>query len=119
RIIIFCSDVTKLVRFYQDNFGLTVTGDPSKEWTVMNAGSIEIAFHKIAEQFLPITGDFKVDTNVKLVFETDTDIHSFRGKLLGNKVDIKEVKQFAGADYVVCDGRDPEGNVFQLMQKIK
>lgn len=120
QIILFCADVEKLVRFYQDCFGFSVAGVMDKNWTVLETGQTQIAFHKIGEQYLNVPADeFNVgETNVKLVFEINEDLSSFRQSLISKKADVDEIKQFTGYPYLVCDGRDPEGNVFQLLKNI-
>ena len=40
-----------------------------------------------------------------------------RQQLIKDNVLIKEVISFDNYDYWLCDGEDPEGNVFQLKQK--
>ncbi|MGC4103785.1 VOC family protein [Ferruginibacter sp.] len=119
-IIIFCADVEKLVQFYQQYFGLTIMGEANAHWTVLDAGAVQLAFHKIGEQFMPSsTAEFKVqDSNVKLVFEIDTDLAAFRQTLLDKKVAMGDIKHFTGAAYIACDGKDPEGNIFQLVQQL-
>lgn len=119
-IIIFCADVEKLSNFYKDNFGFAAIGLPDKNWTVLNAGETQIAFHKMGEQFLAVPPEqFKIEgSNIKLVFEINTDIAVFRKYLLDKGIIIGEVKRFQGFPYAVCDGNDPEGNVFQVMQKL-
>lgn len=120
KIIIFCADVDKLVRFYQDCFQLTIIGEPDSNWTVLETGSVQIAFHKIGEEYLTTSPEaFKItDSNVKIVFEIDSDLVSFRESLLGKKVDAGDIRQFPGFSYRFCDGQDPEGNVFQVIQNI-
>lgn len=115
KVIIFCSNVERLVRFYQENLGLRIFGAFDSHWTVLEAGSTQLAFHKIGEHFLESSvKPFQVETNVKLVFEIDEDLDTLRQRLLLKAVDLDEIKRFPGATYQVCDGRDPEGNVFQL-----
>jgi hypothetical protein len=57
------------------------------------------------------------ESNTKLVFEIEENIYVMRELLLQKNVKMREVKQFDGSDYLLCDGEDPEGNVFQLQQK--
>ncbi|RTL59197.1 MAG: hypothetical protein EKK37_12930 [Sphingobacteriales bacterium] len=120
-IILFCADVEKLTNFYISNFGLTMEGEADKNWTVLNTGTIQLAFHKIREQYLTVPPDqFRIeDSNVKLVFETDSNLEQLRENLLSRNITIGEVKQFPGYPYAVCDGNDPEGNVFQIKQKLQ
>lgn len=117
KLIIFCADVKKLVDFYQKHFGLTLIGAFDEGWAVLDAGGIHIAFHKIGEQFaVRTTEEFQSgNSNVKLVLEVETGLANFRQKLLDDHVDIGEIKHFSGYPYLVCDGYDPEGNVFQLI----
>ncbi len=118
RIIIFCIDVEKLVSFYQENFGLKLTGNPDKNWTVLKSGAIEIAFHKSGAKFLQ--ADFQkfkgANSNIKLVLEIDSDLEYFRKKLISQKVKMKNIVSVKDLPYSWCDGIDPEGNVFQIMQ---
>lgn len=119
-IIIFCADVEKLTNFYISNFGLTIDGVANNNWTVLNAGAVQLAFHKIGEQYLSVPPEqFRIeDSNVKIVFEVNSNLEELRKVLLSRNISIGEVKQFPGYPYAVCDGNDPEGNVFQLIQKL-
>lgn len=48
RTILFVKDMTKMVEFYQDSLGLIVTSDePTEDWTVLSAGSVQLALHKV------------------------------------------------------------------------
>jgi hypothetical protein len=109
--------VERLVQFYCHNFGLNVTFEPDPVRTVLDTGAVQFAFHKIGEQFLTTAPEqFRADSNVKRIFRVENDLASFRQKLLSNRVDVDAIKQFPGANYRVCDGSGPEGNVFQLVQ---
>ncbi len=117
RIILFARDVNKLKSFYQDYFNLNLIEEIKDEWVVLNAGPVEIAFHKVGADFdknkdLP----FKAHSNTKLVFDVKEDLASFRDDLLGKGVFLKELKSFDGSHCLFCDGEDLEGNVFQLRQ---
>jgi predicted enzyme related to lactoylglutathione lyase len=119
RLIIFCGDVNRLIEFYQTNFKLTLTEEPSDNWAVLNAGHIEIAFHRIGQEYRTSDPtDFVAETNTKFVFEIDEDITTFRDTLKANGVDIGETKTFPGINYIFCEGKDPEGNVFQISKPI-
>ena len=120
KIIFFCTDVLRLVDFYRSNFGFQVVGEVDMHWTVLNAGTIEIAFHRIGDQYLSESTELMGEnTNVKLVFNLDIDLIQFRKNLLDKKIALGEIKKFDGSNYIVCDGQDPEGNVFQLMQTVE
>jgi predicted enzyme related to lactoylglutathione lyase len=110
RVIIFTNDVTKLKIFYTGLFNLPVTEETPNEWVVLNTGGAELALHKIG---ISTNGD--ESSNTKLVFTVDTELAVLHDDLLAKGMALKEVKRFPGANYSVCDGEDPDGNVFQLM----
>ncbi|MEZ4897293.1 MAG: VOC family protein [Saprospiraceae bacterium] len=117
KIILFCADVLRLVGFYQKHFDLKVIGSADENWTVMDAGGTSLAFHKMGAEY--DTGDSRKEhSNVKIVFELDSDLKIFRENLIKNDVEVGPVKQFSGVSYLICDGCDPEGNVFQVMQNL-
>ena len=116
RIILFGSDIEGLKLFYQSVFNLPLVEEIEGEWLVFKAGEIEIAFHRIGESFRNDTL-FKSESNTKLVFNIDEDIHSFRKVLIEKGVKMRAIKSFEGIDFLFCDGEDIEGNVFQLSQK--
>lgn len=60
---------------------------------------------------------FRYDNNTKIVFAIEDDIYQWRELLLANNIIMQEVKTFDNYDYLLCDGEDPEGNVFQLQQR--
>lgn len=116
-VILFCADVPRLAAFYRDRLGLTPTAETSEGWTVLTAGSVEIGLHRIPDEHLPGSrADFQVENNVKLVFEVE-DVDTLRTALNAQGVEIGEVRQFPGHPYRTADGRDPEGNVFQLASR--
>ena len=84
---------------------------------VLKAGPCSIALHKIGKDYEVPGKPFKADSNTKLVFETTDDIFKLRKELLSQNVTISEIKTFDNYDYWLCDGEDPEGNVFQLKQR--
>jgi predicted enzyme related to lactoylglutathione lyase len=115
RIIIFGKDISGLKHFYQSNFDLSLIEEIEGEWVVFNAGSIEIAFHRIGADYRN-EELFRAESNIKLVFGID-DINNFRNILLNKDVEMKEIKSLGDSDSLFCDGQDIEGNVFQLHQK--
>ncbi|WP_293310133.1 VOC family protein [Pedobacter sp. UBA5917] len=116
-IILFVKDVAHLKSFYTGVLKLEVLEETPSEWLLLKAGSCNIALHKIGDQYLDKNkGLFKSGNNTKLVFEVD-NITDLRDYLLGEKVQINEIKTFPDYAYWLCDGEDPEGNVFQLKQR--
>ena len=116
-IILFVRDVERLSDFYTGIFQLDLIEHTPQMWALLKAGNMSIGLHRIGQEYLAETDDsFRVDNNVKLVFEIFEDIHQLRESLLQSGVTIRDVKTFENYDYRLCDGEDPEGNVFQLKQ---
>jgi catechol-2,3-dioxygenase len=117
-IIIFVQDIDHLKSFYEGILGLEVVEEYPSQWLLLKAGNCHIGLHKIGAAYLDENQvPFKFDNNTKIVFETAEDIHALREQLLNQQVQLKEVTTFDGYDYWLCDGEDPEGNVFQLRQR--
>lgn len=49
----------------------------------------------------------------------EEDIHAAIQQLPDKNILTNEVKTFSGYNFFICDGEDPEGNVFQLKQEKK
>jgi hypothetical protein len=56
------------------------------------------------------------NSNAKLVLTVRRELHELRLELLAKGVAVGEIKSFPGVTGPLCDGRDPEGNVFQLAE---
>lgn len=117
-IILFGQNISKLKKFYVEILGLEIIEETESEWVLLNAGNCHIGLHRVGMEFrIGSSEDFKVNSNTKLVFNLDEDINEVRNRLLKAKVFVKEIKTFKNYDFWICDGEDPEGNVFQLKQK--
>lgn len=111
-IILFVKDVEKLKTFYINNFNLELKEELCSEWVLLKAGKCEIGLHKSGSQYFKETAE--IESNTKLVFDINRDIYLFREQLLSKNVNLGEVKTWDSFGYLICDGKDPEGNVFQL-----
>lgn len=116
-IIFYVQDVENLKTFYSAIFGFEVVEAFESTWALLSAGDGKIGLHQIGADYLDKSkGAFKFDSNTKIVFNIDQDIHALRTHLMDQGVEMREVKTFDAYDYWLCDGVDPEGNVFQLKQ---
>lgn len=116
-VMFYVKDIKKLKDFYVENFNLKVI-EEDHVWVLLQAGSVNIAFHKIGDAFLSsIDLNHKFDTNVKLIFEIDMNIEIARNELITKNIKMRDIKTFENYNYWLCDGIDPEGNVFQLKSK--
>ena len=117
-IILFVRDVERLKHFYTEFFGLHLTEEIKSEWVVLKAGAGELALHRIATDFSPDNENLiQYHSNTKIVFDVDEDLHLLHSKLAAHAIVIKPIQTWDGYPYWLCDGEDPEGNVFQLRMK--
>jgi catechol 2,3-dioxygenase-like lactoylglutathione lyase family enzyme len=117
-IILFVNNPAELKHFYVDKLKLEVVEEIPFEWVLLKAGTCTIGLHKIGQQYLESSNNNSgSESNIKIVFETDGDLAQLRETLIKENVNLRELKTFDNYDYWLCDGEDPEGNVFQLKQK--
>ncbi|MET3129483.1 catechol 2,3-dioxygenase-like lactoylglutathione lyase family enzyme [Arcicella rosea] len=117
-IIIFVQSIEVMKDFYVGILALEIIEEYGNNWLLLKAGDFQIGLHKIGEQYLEGNQEaFKFDNNTKIVFEVDEDLYILREQLIAQQVTLGEVKTFDNYDYFLCDGEDPEGNVFQLKQQ--
>ena len=117
-IIFYVQNVEKLKLFYTTIFNFKIIEEYQQLWTLLEAGNAKIGLHKIGEQYLDEgKGLLKFHNNTKIVFETGEDINKIRAHLIAQNVLMREIKTFNDYGYWLCDGEDPEGNIFQLKQR--
>ena len=117
RIILFGKEIDKLKNFYLGNFGFSLLEEIRDQWVVLKAGQIEIALYKIGRQY-DSDEIFRAASNTKLVFGVNSNLELTRNKLISNGVLLQDIKSFEGVNALFCDGEDPEGNIFQLEQRL-
>ena len=108
RIIIFTADVERLAGFYKSSFGLDEIGVANSEWAEFDAGGCNLAFHKLDD------GSRIHDGWIKPVFGT-ADVLREKQRLEELGIEMSEVVTFG--DIQLCDGRDPDGNWFQISSR--
>ncbi len=115
RVIPYVRDIARVKGFYETHFAFRTIEEIDGEWAVLLAGRIELALHLAGKPFrgVPIVA---ASSNCKLVFTVDSDLLELRRKLESAGVPVGTIKRYQGFAYSLCDGRDPEGNVFQLSQ---
>lgn len=110
-VILYVKDMDAQVRFYRDLFGLKVTfpgelTNYAKEfWVTLDAGGVVLALHGGGQ------GRLGKDTP-KIVFGV-AEIQAARAELIADDVYMDEVRS-PTQGVLVCDGRDPEGNLFSI-----
>ncbi|MGN4075077.1 VOC family protein [Burkholderia gladioli] len=120
RLILYTHDVRQLKCFYQTYFSLPLREEIEGEWVVLDAGGIELALHRVGEAYRSSPGEGAArsgtGSNAKFVFRIEAGIEALHDSLLKAGVPMRGIKRYDGFPYRLCDGTDPEGNVFQLMQ---
>ena len=118
RVILYVQDVNRLAGFYRDLLGVPVHEEIPGEWAVLRAGACEIALHRVGEPYrVAEAASWEAGSNVKLVLTIDRDLDRVRTELIAKGVPMGEIKSYASQPGRLCDGRDPEGNVFQLWKR--
>jgi catechol 2,3-dioxygenase-like lactoylglutathione lyase family enzyme len=108
RYILFCKDMQGVTAFYSDVLGLKPsirTDTPASEWVELGTKAFRLALHKASNP------GSKGSNRNKIVFRVD-DVGAAREYLLDHGVRMGKHNHWAHAD--ACDGKDPEGNVFQI-----
>lgn len=117
RIIIFVGDVEKCAKFYVDAFGFTAlpSQHEAKEWMELETGGCRLAFHKArGPNGLIYSPTGSAMHPHKIVFFAE-DVEAARAALVARGAVMGEVRK--SGELVLCDGKDPEGHVFQISNR--
>jgi predicted enzyme related to lactoylglutathione lyase len=102
RIVLFTPNMKRLAAFYRDVLGLPLKID-EKGYKEFDAGGCGIALHNGTSQI--------GKRPPKLSFWTE-DIAAARAMLVARGAKLGELK--TGPGLTRCDGKDPDGNPYQL-----
>lgn len=118
--VLYVTNVAALRDFYGLHFGLQVQEEQQDTWAQLGTGSgASLGLHRIGNEYTPPDGlSVRYHSNCKLVFDVEQPLDHVRHQLLEAGVAMGDVQQWPGYAFRVCDGHDPEGNVFQLREKI-
>ncbi|MEO8558019.1 MAG: VOC family protein [Rhodospirillales bacterium] len=106
RIVIFTPNMERMTAFYRDVLGLTLRTD-IKGYKEFDAGGCGIALHNGSS----VPGR----RPPKLVFPTK-DVAKLRTELIARGAKLGKV--MSGGGLMRCEGKDPDGNPFQLSDRI-
>jgi len=109
RVILFVGDVEKTAEFYQDVLGLKLAGPPEEGWIELNGGGCNLALH-VAR------GKYKKggDSPAKIVFGVK-NVAAAKKTIEKHGCEMGKIFKFGKIQF--CDGRDPEGNPFQISSR--
>jgi len=104
-VIVHVDDMKRMTAFYRDVLGLR-PDVVSEWWTTFPTGRAMLALH----------GGGRIGThNVRFNFDV-ADVDAVRTELATRGVELSEIREpIEGVR--VCDGTDPEGNVFTLEER--
>jgi catechol 2,3-dioxygenase-like lactoylglutathione lyase family enzyme len=105
RVILFVGDMKAMTEFYETKLGLKVL-TRSDGWVDLDAGPIRLALH----HGTPNPG------RTKICFYA-ADVSKSRRELIDRGVAMGK-DPGPGDGLKLCDGKDPEGNVFQLSNRM-
>jgi predicted enzyme related to lactoylglutathione lyase len=118
--VLFAKDIEIVAAFYE-NVGAMRRLRTAQDHIVLEADSFQLVVHKIPDH---MAGDISIKsppeirerTAVKLALRVSNLRHSRdeANRLGGALYDSDREWQYEGS--TVCDGHDPEGNVFQLFE---
>jgi predicted enzyme related to lactoylglutathione lyase len=123
RLLVYVQDVAALKRFYEVCFHLETIEEIPGEWAVLAAGGIELALHRVGKAYRRVSHDERLGAQAgehattKLVFSLASELPMHRERLAAAGAVMGEIKRYEGFPYSLCDGADPEGNMFQVMQQ--
>jgi catechol 2,3-dioxygenase-like lactoylglutathione lyase family enzyme len=115
--MIFVKRLDLMTAFYRDGLGLRPLPDRSEEgFAVFDAGGTHLALHAIPPALaktiqIADPPEARADTPIKLFFEVD-DLAEARAHLARRGAIMSEPNSWGG-----CDGLDPEGNVFTIVDR--
>jgi len=119
RIILYVQDVERLSDFYRQAFAFPLTQHIAGEWAVLQAGACELALLQVGAQYRSPPGGWRGDNNnAKIVLSVDRPVGEMRDELIARGISMDEIKSYPGLTGLLCDGRDAEGNVFQLAERV-
>ncbi len=107
-VIYFCKNMKLMTEFYTNVMGLRVIRNdtfPPNEWLELGGKGFKLCLHKAGNPGCPGRN------RNKLVFEVD-EVGEARAYLVARKVRVGKNLRWASGE--TCDGRDPEGNRFQI-----
>jgi len=113
--VVFAKDMQRMSEFYHEALGLPLVDAPmAPGWLELDAGSVRLALHALAPRVarqIEITNPPRAreESPIKLLFEVE-DLDEVRRRLVQYGATMFEPRSTG-----VCDGLDPEGNVFSLI----
>jgi len=119
--VIFAKDVSKLTRFYEQIFSMVIK-IKDRDKVILESEYFSLVIHAI-----PIDVSKNIEISVPPKVRENTPVKLYlpvisiaearvKANELGGKVNPKD-SEWGAANFMACDGFDPEGNVVQFRQE--
>ena len=105
RIVLFTKDMPRMVAFYRDVLGLKLRKD-EKGWKEFDANGCVIALHN---------GTSEVGRRPPKIGFWSADVAAARESLIARGAKLGKV--MSGGGLTRCEGKDPDGNPFQISSR--
>lgn len=119
-LFIYAKDVERVAKFYESVMGVSRL-HATPEMVILQLQNLQLLVHAIPEH---IASTFEIttpperreDTALKFFFKVDsiTSARTAAMALGGNVFN----EQWQGPGFIVCNGFDPEGNIFQVRESV-
>jgi predicted enzyme related to lactoylglutathione lyase len=114
--VVFVADVARVAAFYAQVFGMArIEGDAG--YAVLEGAGFQLTVHALQGEPMPL-GGVREDTYVKVCLPVES-IEGARARAARAGGEIWPAdREWASPSrgFRACDGRDPEGNVFQVRE---
>jgi catechol 2,3-dioxygenase-like lactoylglutathione lyase family enzyme len=111
RVILFVKHMDECAKFYRDVLGLQPHGYADEGWKTFDAGGTFVSLHKHSGS----NPRGRRPKHVQLVFKVD-DVAATRAELIAKGAELDEIV-VPEPSFSFCNGRDPEGNWFQVSSR--
>ena len=116
--VVFVADVARVAAFYRDVFGMALLeGDAG--YAVLSRDGFQLTVHALQGEPMPL-GGVREDAYLKICFPVKSidDARAGRGRAGGEIWPVDRAWEASSRGFRACDGRDPEGNVFQVREAL-
>lgn len=113
-LVLYSNSIEDLACFYAQVFQFS-RADTDDSYIRLTHPAAEIVILQAASQYQTVSTEPRESTPIKPVFFTDKPIATMRKLVISSGGSLKPIQvEWLFHQYVVCDGHDLEGNIFQV-----
>lgn len=119
-VVLFTINLQRLAHYYEQVVGMHIVKSAS-DHIVLEVGTFRLTVHQIPDQYaknvaIKVPPVVRESGAIKLSFRVDSILRSRQAAAeLGGLVYGPD-REWSNDETTICDGYDPDGNVFQLFQ---